>query len=145
MTADKKQPIYQSSDQHTNPSQLTSLQSPCMYKVPQPSMAIMDAALNVELSPASIPSFVSLPNVSTSYPQHQHQSQFVGQPSPTSSPVSHLGGMEPVNGVPVQQHACAARTAAEKTGKTHAAVSLHLSLHLQLCVFADCHGCLQFV
>lgn len=118
MTADKKQPMYQSPDQQTNPSQLTPLQSPlqspCIYNIPQPSMAIMDASLNLDLSPASIPSFASLPNVSASCPQHQHQPQFIGQPSP----VSHLGCMEPVNGVPVQQHACSPRTAAEKTGKT---------------------------
>lgn len=121
MTADNNQSIYQSPDQHTNPNQLSSLQSsvqsPCVYNIPQPSVAIMGANLNLDLSPASIPSFAPLTNMSASHPQHQPQSKIVSQPSPTSSTIHHLGCMEPVTGVPMQQHACAPRTAAEKTGK----------------------------
>ena len=132
MTADKKQSIYQSPDQHTNPNQLTSLQSPlqslCPCNTPQPSTAIMDAPLHLDMSQASIPSFAPLPGVLASQPQHQHHPQITGQPSPASSPVSHLGCMEPVNGVPVQQHSSAPRTAAEKTGETscsHQSAPLH--------------------
>lgn len=129
MTADEKHPISQFPDQHANSDQLIALQSPCMYNLPQPSMAIMDATLNLnlDLSPASIPSFGSFSGVSASHPQHHPHYQMVGQPSPTSSPGSHLGCMESVTGAPVQQqHACTARTAAEKSGKTAASVHLHV-------------------
>ena len=114
MTADRKHPIIQSPAQ-TYSDQLDSLQSPRLFNTAQPSMAIMDATLNLDLSTASIPSFAAQ-HLSACHPQHYPQ--FVSQPSPTASPVSHDGCMDPVNGVNLpQQHACNSRTAAEKTGK----------------------------
>lgn len=104
MTTDKKHPISQSSSQHITQDQLTSLQPPCMYNPTQPRPAIMDATLNLDLSPASIPSFASIPGLSAS----SHSVSF---------PVSHMGCVDTVNGNCMQQHACNPRSAAEKTGK----------------------------
>ncbi|KAL3131620.1 hypothetical protein ABBQ38_007917 [Trebouxia sp. C0009 RCD-2024] len=102
MTTDKKHPISQSSSQHITQDQLTSLQPPCMYNPTQPRPAIMDATLNLDLSPASIPSFASIPGLSAS----SHSVSF---------PVSHMGCVDTVNGNCMQQHACNPRSAAEKT------------------------------
>lgn len=95
LSANKKHPIKRS----PSPDQLTSPQSPCMYSNPQPTTAIMDANLSLDLSSASIPSFAAPPRISARSP-----------------PASHVCCMNSQDGVPVQQHACTPRTAAEKTG-----------------------------